>query len=61
MPCDVFISYSNKDKKVAKALVFELEKKEIKCFISSRDIENPESKTSIISKTIKACPVMVII
>ena len=61
MPCDIFISYSNKDEKVAKALVSELEKEGIKCFISFRDIENPESKTLIISKTIKACPVMVMI
>ena len=61
MPYDVFISYSNKDKTVADAVVAKLELLRIRCWIAPRDVPLGEPWEDAIVDGIDACNTMVLV
>ncbi|MDO9088094.1 MAG: TIR domain-containing protein [Anaerolineaceae bacterium] len=61
MAHDVFISYSNKDKPVADAVVAGLENRGIRCWVAPRDITPGTSWGEAIIAGIQNCKLMVII
>ena len=61
MAHDVFVSYSNKDKPVADAIVAVLENKGIRCWVAPRDITPGSSWGQAIINAIESCRFMVII
>ncbi len=61
MAHDVFVSYSNKDKPVADAVVAGLESKSIRCWIAPRDVTPGELYGDDIVKAIRLSRVMVVI
>lgn len=61
MAHDVFISYSNKDKPVADAVVANLEGKGIRCWIAPRDVTPGTSWGDAIVDAIESSEVMVVI
>jgi hypothetical protein len=61
MAHDVFVSYSNKDKPVADAVVAELENSGIRCWVAPRDITPGSSWGQAIINAIEASRFMVII
>lgn len=61
MAHDVFVSYSNKDKNVANAIVAELEQEGIRCWIAPRDINPGRSWGEAINEAIEGSRFMVIV
>lgn len=61
MAHDIFVSYSNKDKPIADALVAGLEHKGLRCWIAPRDLTPGISWGKAITDAIEASTVMVII
>lgn len=61
MAHEVFVSYSNKDKPVADAVVAGLESKEIRCWIAPRDIVPGSSWGQAIVQAIETSKIMVMI
>ncbi len=61
MPFDVFISYSTKDNHVAHALVSALENRNVRCFITPRDIAVGQDWAETINHAVRSAPVMVVI
>ena len=61
MAHDVFVSYSNKDKNVANAIVAELEQEGIRCWIAPRDINPGRSWGEAINEAIEGSHFMVIV
>jgi hypothetical protein len=61
MAHDIFISYSNKDKPVADAVVAGLENKGIRCWVAPRDVTPGTSWGQAIVNAIQASKIMVII
>lgn len=61
MAHDVFVSYSNKDKNVANAIVAELEQEGIRCWIAPRDITPGRSWGEAINEAIEFSKFMVIV
>jgi hypothetical protein len=61
MNYDVFVSYSTKDKAVADAVVFALEKKGIRCWYAPRDIKAGDSWGETIIEAISRCKLMLLI
>jgi hypothetical protein len=61
MAHDVFVSYSNKDKPVADAVVANLESKGIRCWIAPRDVTPGTSWGEAILDAIESSQVMVVI
>lgn len=61
MAHDVFVSYSNKDKPVADAVVAGLENRGIRCWVAPRDITPGSSWGEAIIKAIEGSQIMVII
>jgi hypothetical protein len=61
MNYDVFVSYSTKDKAVADAVVFALEKKGIRCWYAPRDIKAGASWGETITEAISHCKLMLLI
>jgi hypothetical protein len=61
MAHEVFVSYSNKDKPVADAIVASLEGKEIRCWFAPRDVTPGTSWGQAIVHAIEASKIMVII
>jgi len=61
MAHDVFVSYSNKDKPVADAVVASLESKGIRCWFAPRDVTPGTSWGQAIVRAIEASRIMVII
>jgi hypothetical protein len=58
---DVFVSYSNKDRTVANAVVARLEKDSIRCWVAPRDIVPGTSWGEAIAEAIGASRVMILI
>jgi hypothetical protein len=61
MAHDVFISYSNKDKKVADAVCVKLESQKIRCWIAPRDVSAGESWAASIVEAINSSKVFVLV
>jgi uncharacterized membrane protein YeaQ/YmgE (transglycosylase-associated protein family) len=61
MNAPVFISYSTKDKEAAENICAELEKRELKCWISARDIEGGDNYQEAIVRAIRAAKVIVLV
>ena len=61
MAHDVFISYSNKDKKVADAVCVKLESQKIRCWIAPRDVPAGESWAASIVEAINESKVFVLV
>jgi len=61
MAHDVFVSYSNKDKPVADAVVAGMENRGIRCWVAPRDITPGSSWGEAIIKAIEGSQIMVII
>ena len=61
MAHDVFVSYANKDKPVADAVVVGLESRGIRCWVAPRDITPGSSWGEAIIKAIEGSQIMVII
>ncbi|HLY57557.1 MAG TPA: toll/interleukin-1 receptor domain-containing protein, partial [Stellaceae bacterium] len=61
MTTHVFISYSSKDAKVAGTVCEALERRGLKCWISSRDIEPGQNFQQAIVRAIRAARVMVLV
>jgi hypothetical protein len=58
---DVFISYSNKDKKVAESLCYFLEEQNIRCWIAPRDIPAGYDYAPEIVRAIRGCAFCIIV
>ena len=61
MACDVFISYSHRDKAIADAVCFKLESRGIRCWYAPRDITAGEEWASSIVAAIHSCRAMVLL
>ncbi len=61
MTAHVFISYSSKDRQVATTVCDALERRGMKCWISSRDIQPGENFQQAIVRAIRAARVMVLV
>lgn len=57
----VFISFSSRDRRTAKLVCKELEKRGLPCWISSRDVTPGENYQAAIARAIKACKVVVLL
>ncbi len=61
MAAQVFISYSSKDRKVARTICSALESRGLSCWISSRDVGPGESFMDAIVRAIRVAKVMVLV
>ena len=61
MAHDVFISYSSKDREVAKAICAFLEEKRIRCFVDYRDITGGVNYGAALVQAVESCHLMVLL
>ena len=61
MSSDVFISYSNRDQSIAKAICTHLESEKVSCWIAPRDIQPGVPYAAEIMRGLESCKVVVLV
>ena len=61
MNAPVFVSYSSKDQEAAETICSELESRQLKCWIATRDIDPGDNFQEAITKAIRNAKVMILI